>query len=249
MKRFFTEKDIKKAYDQNVRSESRGDYEKYRWFSDEQSRLDYAMTLNAILRSLKGVEFKNCMEVGAGPGTWTKIIKKSNPGSKILIVDISKEMLKQAKENLKGYGGISFHEGNFLDIKLNQRFDMFFSSRAIEYMPDKEKLVDNIHLHLNSGGTGIIISKPPHPIKLGFRKLLGKKIDPMHLGRVSANVLGEKLKRRGFKSIESYPVIIPPRLPLFSPGIRLSIFKLLYKRPLNLISRNFSESYLIKFRK
>jgi len=239
---------VKKAFDEDITREKR-DYEIRRWFSSKKNRIDYQMMLNIISFHSKNIKFKKCLELGPGPGTWTKILLKQNPEAEFLLLDISKEMLNQAKKNFKGYKNIKYKQQDFLEFKSRKKFDFFFSSRVLEYIPDKKKAVKIIYNILRKNGKAIIITKEPHKFKVKIRKLLGKKLNPIDFGRISYKELETLLKKQGFRNIRIYPAIFPWFNSPFLQWIRLPIFNLLYKKKMNFLSKNLSESYLIKFEK
>ena len=245
----FTEQDIKEMYNKDVKQETKGEYEFFRWFSNKETKTDYKMTHDSIWFHLRDIKFKIGLELGPGPGTWTKLLLKKNPSAELLLVDISIEMLKQSEKNLKGKGKIKYKEQNFSNLEISKKFDLFFSSRAIEYIINKQEVVKKIKSLLNKNGTAIIITKLPHPLKLKFRKLIYKKINKEHTERIGPSPLKDLLIRNGFRDIEIYPVIMPPKMPIVCSSLRFFIFKLFYKKQLNFFSRRLSESYLIKFKK
>lgn len=244
----FIEKDIKNMYNLDVKKDSKGNYEFYRWMSTPDAKIDYIMTYESLSLQLTQSNFKRIIELGPGPGTWTKLMIKKSPKAKFLLVDISREMIRQAKKNLPKKN-ISFKECNFLEVHIKEKFDLFFSSRAIEYIPDKKAVVDKIYDLLNNRGVGIIITKQPHPIKMMFRKMLGKKISAEHTEKISPYNFKRLLLEKGFKNIRIYPVIMPPKSFFFPRKLRIFIFKRFYEYKLSFFTKLLSESYLIKFRK
>ena len=242
------EEGIKDMYNRDIKEKYIDKYEYKRWFFDKNAETDYVMMRKAVEFAIYDIEFHSCLELGPGPGTWTKVILRKNEKTKILLLDISKEMLKSAKKNLSQYRNIKYKEINFLEYSPKERFDFFFSSRAIEYISDKEKMCDIIKSSLKGGGRGVIITKKPHPVKLGIRKILGGIIENEHLLRISPIQFKKMLEKKGFKNINIYPVIMPPKPPFFNLlSLRVFLFNLFYKRKLNFLTNLLSESYLIKF--
>ncbi len=100
-------------------------------------------------------------ELGPGPGTWTKELLTIAPQATYHLVDISEEMLKQAKGNLKGFPNITFTQSDILDFVPQQQYDFFFSSRIIEYVPDKDRAIKIIASALKPGAYGYLVTKTP----------------------------------------------------------------------------------------
>ena len=215
------QKEYKEQLEKRMVEVYKGDQERNRWFCSEKKLEDYSTTRLAIQKSLLGEEFNTCLEIGCGPGTFTKAVLDMNPNTDITAVDLSPEMIRQAKINLSGKD-INFVTGDFLKFESSEKYDLVFSSRAIEYIADKNVLVGMIDRYLKPGGLGIIVTKQPHPIHTWFWGLT-HKINPEHLMRIGENELRKLLENRGFTDITIKPVI---------------------KRGLM-----FNESYIIKFRK
>jgi len=236
-------KEIKYIFDSKAKSKYNGQYEFNRWFKTKTAKVGYEMTLKSINFHLEK-HFTGCnlLELGPGSGTWTKILL-SNKKVTVDLVDISNEMLRQAKENLQGYGVINYFENDFLDFNPEKKYELFFSSRVFEYLSDKEAAVIKISQLLKPDGFGFIISKTP---KYFFNKLIGRKESTLHQGQINPDLLISLLRNNGFKNIKAYPVTIS--IPfLKSDRFNKFIHSLFYKHQLNFISRLFSESYCIKF--
>lgn len=245
------DKFIKNYYNKTVSKDLYGKYEYDRWFKTPQQKAGYDMTLkvviNRVLPFLSSQKLK-ILEVGPGPGTWTKLLFKQCPQAEFDLVDISKEMLKVAKEELFQYKiNANFFEADFLDFQTYKKYDVFFSCRAIEYMKDKEKLVKEISDLLSSGGQGFIITKVPHYFR---QRVFGKSVPKMHRDQITPSLLKKYLIKYGFSEIEVYPVITNFSMT-FAKSLwgNWFLFNLFYKKQINFISKFFSESYLIKFKK
>lgn len=285
---------VREIYNQQAQTKFGGDYEYRRWFSDELKKAGYQMTRESICyHFLGGNLFYDCLELGPGAGTWTKLFLEKYPEAEFDLVDISSEMLKLAKENLDKFinslchsegdspknlagkdsnellmgsfataqddgekkaqddkrsvkfGNVRYFEADFLDFKPDKQYDLFFSSRAIEYITDKKAAVSKAAGLLKSGGKGFIITKTP---KYFRAKLLGREIPKLHQGQIAPRKLEQLLSEAGFKNIEIYPATMS--FPLFkSPKLNRMLFKLFYKFRLNFLSQFFSESYCAKFEK
>jgi SAM-dependent methyltransferase len=157
-------KDVKDFYNKSV-GESKNSYEYDRWQKNSQGKASYISTLQAVekfaLPYLNSVT--SVFELGPGPGTWTKVLLQRNPTASYDLVDISEEMLKQAKAALSDVSNIRFINSDILDFVTDKKYQFFFSSRIIEYVPNKEKAVQIISNSLEAGSYGYIVTKTPHP--------------------------------------------------------------------------------------
>jgi tRNA (cmo5U34)-methyltransferase len=57
----------------------------------------------------------NIVDLGAGTGLLTKVIYEMYPNANYTLIDISKDMLKIAKERFKGMTNFNFLEYNYAD--------------------------------------------------------------------------------------------------------------------------------------
>lgn len=238
--------EVKEIYNRQVKAKFGGDYEYRRWFSDALKEAGFQMTRESIrYHFLEKGAFDDYLELGSGSGTWTKLFLEKCPDAKFDLVDISGEMLKLAKEKLAFCHNVRYFEADFLDFTLDKQYDLFFSSRALEYIPDKKGAILKIAGLLKSGGRGFIITKAP---KYFRARIFGRKIPKLHQDQIGPRKLKQLLSEAGFKNIEIYPATTS--LPLFkSPKLNQLLFKLFYKFRLNFLSQFFSESYAIKFKK
>jgi len=96
--------------------------------------------------------FKNIIDLGAGTGILTKIIYEMYPNANYTLIDISKDMLKIAKERFMGIDNFNFLEYNYVDDIPVNNCDLICSALSIHHLDDKEKLYNNIYSKLNKNG-------------------------------------------------------------------------------------------------
>ena len=206
------------------------------------------LTINQLASQVK---YNQYIELGPGPGTWTKLFLEKNSTKKHVLIDVSKEMLKQAKNKLNEYNKIKYIESNFSDVQLSEKFDFFFSSRAIEYVPDKKKTIKKIYDLLAKNSAGAIITKTPHPIRDYIYDIIGRKIRIEQTGMISPKKMKKMLKVVGFTNIKIYPVIVefPPSVKYNLPKVNKKIYELMSNKKFGLLSSLLSEAYLVTFEK
>ena len=172
-----------------------------------------------------------------------------NPDAKFTLVDVSEEMIKQAKKNIGERNNVDFIVENFENYNMQNKIDFFFSSRSIEYVPDKRKAVRNIHRVLKLGSEGLIITKNPNSLGRILSRFIGKKPDLAHTEQIIAQDLVNLLKEFEFKKIKVYPCIVSalPVIRLF--WLNRFIWKKIYKKENSRVLGIFCESFLIKFKK
>lgn len=239
--------DPKKFYDSVMISKFGDNYENTRWKKNAMQEAQYDMTAEMfhlhVLPAAKGAA--RILEVGPGPGTWTKLLLGANPEAQYTLVDISEEMLEQAREALAGRANVTFVESDFLAFESPQPFDFFLSSRAIEYMPDKAAAASKIASLLARGARGAVITKTP---KLLFNRLRGRNIADLHKWQIAPRPLAQTLKETGLRILAIYPVTAT--VPLFnSATLNRLAYRMLRRFPLIFPFSLFTESYGILFQK
>ncbi|KKT81860.1 MAG: Glycosyltransferase [Candidatus Yanofskybacteria bacterium GW2011_GWA2_44_9] len=234
-------------YNRQIKGKFEGNYEYHRWKSSPVKRAGYEMTRSLIRGNIlkSGLGFRDYLEVGPGPGTWTKMFLEASPKANFDLVDISSEMLNLAKQNLAGHGNLRYIETDFLRFNPDKKYDIFFSSRAIEYMPDKDGLVKKISDLLRPGGRGFVITKNPKYLR---SKLAGRHISEFHKGQISPETFRALLIGNGFKDVEIYPVTFV--FPVFNSAfMNRTVSGIFSYQKLNTLNNFFAESYLIRFKK
>jgi trans-aconitate methyltransferase len=235
-------KEIKELYNQNISEVYKNQYEFKRWFSSHRLTLDYSMMYRKILFTVTNMTFESCFELGPGPGTWTRILFKKNPSADYTLVDISEEMRMQFKLEMRsGNSNVSYEISDFLDYQTDKKFDLFFSSRAVEYIKPFEEVVKKIKFLLRDRGAGVIVTKNPKYFKFGKDKR------SQHQNQISPERMKLLLEQNGFTNIVFSPCIV--RIAVVD---RLSTYFSEYIFKKSLSSKNqkisrFCESYIVTF--
>ncbi|MBL1434039.1 class I SAM-dependent methyltransferase [Candidatus Wolfebacteria bacterium] len=229
---------VRSHYNNDVETRAGNAYEFDRWHKDPVSQAGYDMTKIGIKRSLKGLDSKNCFELGPGAGTWTKVLCAEFPSIHIDAFDISSHMLKMAKENIENCD-VSFIEGDFDSYDGDEGvYDLFFSSRVFEYLPNQKKALGIIAKILSPGGEGIISTKFPR----------GDISSDLHKGRIHPKVFKKLLKNTELDVVSICPLTVT--VPFFkSSKLNKLAFFLLAQIPFSFVHSLFCESYIIRFKK
>lgn len=237
-------KEIKDFYNQSLQKSSNV-YEQDRWFSSSQARAGYHSTRSAVLRYALPLlnNESDILELGPGPGTWTKILLQKAPQARFDLVDISEEMLSQARTNLGNQENISYITSDILDFSPQKQYDFFFSSRIIEYVPQKDQAVKTIAASLRSGAYGYIVTKTPQQ-----KRFFGTAItSPVHASQIPGDELAELFEKHHCRILKKVHVtaVFPGLRSGLADRILTSLSRILPFRLSNIVS----ESYALVFQK
>jgi len=151
-----------------------------------------------ILRQAEG----DILEVGVGTGS---SLKDYPPGKHITAVDISREMLRRAREKAKNYDGdvkLRREDVQSLPFK-DETFDTVFTSWVFCSVTDPIKGLTEVHRVLRKGGQLLMLEHvKSNGKKLGY---IMDRLNPL-VARYGVDNINrdtvENLRRAGFKAFE-----------------------------------------------
>lgn len=97
---------------------------------------------------------KNILDLGAGSGLLTVLLRARFPDAHIHLIDFSAPMLALARERLAGDGNVSFHQADYLADPLPDELCAVVSSLSIHHLDDEGKrdVFSRAHAALKPGG-------------------------------------------------------------------------------------------------
>jgi len=100
---------------------------------------------------------KTIVDLGAGTGLLTILIRDRFPAAHIHLVDFSEPMLALARERLAGDANLSFHQADYLAEPLPRDLCAVVSSLSIHHLDDagKREIFRRAHAALKPGGVFI----------------------------------------------------------------------------------------------
>ena len=177
-----------------------------------------------------------------------KVLQKINPNAEFDLVDISKAMKGQFDSEMRKVEGVNYHLSDIIEFQSDKKYDLFFSSRALEYLENKETFFKKIFSMMKDGAKGVIVTKNKDYV---FRKKNDKRFQ--HQGQLSLSECKELISKAGFSEVEVCPVIIRvPILDRFATKTAERIFNNNIDRQLDKDSfflNKMTESFLVKFSK
>ncbi|MBN1410101.1 MAG: class I SAM-dependent methyltransferase [Spirochaetales bacterium] len=81
------------------------------------------------------------LDLGAGTGLLTSLIKKKCPNAHISMIDISENMLKAARKRLQGEDHISYICADYRNYEFAHKFHIIVSALSIHHLSHHEKAV------------------------------------------------------------------------------------------------------------
>ncbi len=237
-------KDVKEIYNTTLRN-SKTTYEQSRWFTSPQAQAGYESTKSAILKYAMPYisDTMKVLELGPGPGTWTKILLQKAPNAHYDLVDISSEMLKQAAENLSIHSNIHYITSDILSFSQQVHYDFFFSSRMIEYVGDKKSAVAVIAGALKPNGYGYIVTKTPQ-----YNRIFSNQVQSaFHQDQIGPDLLKSLFEEAGCRIIKRVHVTCV--FPKLRSGTLDKVLTRICRRLPFRIGMPVSESYALIFQK
>jgi len=117
------------------------------------SALQFNLGLMTIER-LKPIDPEKILEIGPGNAVLTIEIARRIPNGTITAVEISRDMVEQAKSNIQKFGieNITLVNMDSIDINYENEFDAVFSNSAIHWVKNLELMYELLYKSLKSGG-------------------------------------------------------------------------------------------------
>ncbi len=134
----------------------------------------------------------NILEVGAGIGNFSKLLRRRGNVTAIDIYPDYIQKLTKHSSILAGYGNIE--SGKYF-FNSNKRFDTLICFNVLEHIKDDAKAIRNMFKLLDSG-CSLIVIVPAHQLLLShFDREIG------HFRRYNTKHLSDMLRKAGFRKI------------------------------------------------
>ena len=119
-----------------------------------------------VLNILLPMQFNNILDIGCGTGTLLYMLLDEKPQVRGYGLDVSENMLTQAKEKLKKYVELVYGEAEALPYD-NKKFDLVVMVDSFNYFINPEQAIKEAYRVLKPGGTLVLADK----VIRGFRRL------------------------------------------------------------------------------
>lgn len=127
---------------------------------DLVQRLTYRPVHDAVLRGLRETDPRRVLDVGCGTGLFAARLRRELPGARVVGVDYSRGMVRQARRRDAGVGWI---QGDAARLPLRDAvFDAVLSTEAFHWFPDQRAALAELHRVLVPGGRLLVaLVNPP----------------------------------------------------------------------------------------
>ncbi|WP_235828981.1 class I SAM-dependent methyltransferase [Anaerosacchariphilus polymeriproducens] len=135
-------------------------FEEYKMLRERDGNANILVEKPALFSLVPELNGKDVLDLGCGYGE--NCLEFVRRGAKIVVgIDISDKMLQIAKKENLGEKVEYIHMCMEDILHLNRKFDCIFSSLAVHYVKDFEKLIKDIYQLLNPGGYFIFSQENP----------------------------------------------------------------------------------------
>jgi trans-aconitate 2-methyltransferase len=118
------------------------------------------------------------VDLGCGPGNSTELLWNRYPGAKVIGLDSSKDMLRQARERLPG---CVFLEGDLETWTPQEPVDLLFANAVFQWIPDHLKVLKRLVETLLEGG--VLAVQMPDNTREPSHVLMQKLASPAGVAR------------------------------------------------------------------
>ncbi|MDY7022273.1 MAG: methyltransferase domain-containing protein [Cyanobacteriota bacterium] len=147
------------------------------------------------------------LDVACGTGELERLLLEQYPSLYIAGVDISEQMLVQARQKLTGYTNVSFENTTASSLPFSdESFDVVISANSFHYFSDPEKVLTEMRRVLKPGGTIAILDWCKDFWLCRVCDWVLKILDPAHQQCYTEAELHAFLKTSGFHVCRSQRV-------------------------------------------
>jgi ubiquinone/menaquinone biosynthesis C-methylase UbiE len=145
------------------------------------------------------------LDLGCGTGTATLEIASRLEGTgRVVGLDLSEEMLEQAKQKLTelGYTNVEFVLQSASDLNYDECFDHVVSTNAFHHFADKQDVFARVYKSLRPGGIFMVQDICDDFVLMKALDFLGKLGEKAHVSSTTSRELRDLLISTGFSDVE-----------------------------------------------
>jgi len=150
-----------------------------------------------LIDSIKGEKFYNILEIGCGTGIYTQLLCEEHEDARITAVDISREMLEEARKRLWDKSP-RFIVADVEHLELEQKFDLVTSNASLQWLERPDRTFGRLARSLSDNGVMCFSIYGPETFvefETVLRELFGKDQWLSSAGFLSNNILKDTVGR------------------------------------------------------
>lgn len=106
------------------------------------------------------------LDVGCGDGRITAEIAKMVPRGHVSGIDVSANMIAEAKKSFASTANLDFHVANIEEFNTGNEYDVVISTAAFHWVNQQQKALCNIYRAIKSGGSLLLRMSGTHKSKV-----------------------------------------------------------------------------------
>ena len=140
------------------------------------------------------------LDVGCGTGELARLLLEKNPHQAIVGIDISEEMLVQARQKLRNVERVTFEQASASALPIpDNTFEVVVSANAFHYFPEPEKALAEMRRVLKPDGKIVILDWCKDFLVCQICDWVLQRLDPAHQQCYTEAELHDLLKAAGFR--------------------------------------------------
>ncbi|MBL7150551.1 methyltransferase domain-containing protein [Candidatus Microgenomates bacterium] len=157
---------------------------------------------NEVEDYLGDINGKKVLSVGCGTGTLEIKLAEKFPNSKIVGLDLSPKMVKQARLKSKTLANVEFIEGNSESLPFNKKsFDVVLCIHSFHHYSNQEIALQEAFRVLKKNGNFIMIEGLKDSLTGKLKILFNKTFLEPGTRHYSSNQLKKLIQKSGFKKV------------------------------------------------
>jgi trans-aconitate 2-methyltransferase len=144
---------------------------------------DYSRPFRDLLAQLRRDDVGTVVDLGCGPGDLTRLLLERWPSARVIGLDASPEMLRQARAG-PSYPRLTFVQGDLAAWQPERPVDLVVSNAALQWVPNHAALLRHLVGLLAPGGT-LAVQMPDHFAMPVARAIAEAAADPRWQARLA----------------------------------------------------------------
>ena len=140
------------------------------------------------------------LDVGCGTGELARLLLEQNPHQAIVGIDISEEMLVQARQKLRNVEQVTFEQASASALPIpDNTFEVVVSANAFHYFPEPKEALAEMRRVLKPDGKIVILDWCKDFLVCQICDWVLQRLDPAHQQCYTEAELHDLLKTAGFR--------------------------------------------------